>query len=114
MRRPWSVSSLWAESAGTRSPPWSCQLVHSARDGDAVVVDLVALEDCPSGTMACPRHTPFSLHIGGGSFLDRRWHRTLGEWTSAADLVSIVCGVTADGMSWMCLTSDDRHLVLQL
>ncbi len=114
MHEPWSVSSLWAESADTRSPPWYCQLVHAGKVDDAVVMDLVALDDCPSDSLDCPQHTPFTLHIGAGALLDRRWQRTIQTWTDTADLVTIVCGVTTDGTSWMCLTSADRHLVLQL
>jgi hypothetical protein len=97
-----------------RSRAWHCQVVHSAREEDAVVIDLIALDDCPSDSLGCPRHTPFSLHIGGGALGDRWWHRTVRAWANTADQITIVCGVGVDGGSWMCLTSDDRELVLQL
>jgi len=95
-------------------PVWHCQVVHSSREEDAVVIDLIALDDCPAASLDCPRHTPFSLHIGGGDVADRWWHRSVRAWADAADEVVILCGPGDDGSSWMCLVSDDRELVLRL
>jgi hypothetical protein len=89
-------------------------VLHSAHEGEAIVIDLVALEDCPADELGCPRHTPFSLHIGGGDAANRWWHRGVRTWAEAADEITIVCGDTADGTSWMCLTSDAGELLLQI
>jgi hypothetical protein len=31
-----------------------------------------------------------------------------------ADRVTIICGVTDAGMAWLCLTSEEQHLLLEL
>ena len=51
---------MWADLDGMRSPPWLCQLVHADAVGDAIVLDLIALEPCPADATGCPRHTPFT------------------------------------------------------
>lgn len=115
MDSEWVLSSMWAELRGMRSPPWQCQLVHAEATADSIVLDLIALEPCPSDALGCPQHTPFTVHIGrGGGNLDRGWRDTLAQWSAAADLVTIVCGITDEGSSWLCLSSGDQHLLLHL
>ena len=114
MDRNWTLSSMWAELQGMRSPPWHCQLVHSEAADDAIVLDLIALEACPSDALGCPQHTSFSVHIGRAGDIDHSLDRTLALWSEGADLVTIVCGLTDAGSSWLSLSSGDRHLLLQL
>jgi hypothetical protein len=105
---------MWADLDGMRSPPWLCQLVHADAVGDAIVLDLIALEPCPADATGCPRHTPFTVHIGHGEDSERGWEQTLALWAADADLVTILCGRTDDGSSWLCLSSGEQHLLLQL
>jgi hypothetical protein len=114
MSRLWLLSAGSAELRGVRSPPWHCQLVHTETTNHALVLDLVALESCPSDAVGCPRGTPFSLHLGRDATIDRSWDRTLAAWAESADIVVIVSGATDGGTPWLCLSSADRHLVLQL
>jgi hypothetical protein len=113
MRRTWSLSSMLEGRDGTRSPPWQCQLLYHERVDDSLVLDMVALEQCPSADLGCPRSTPFSLHISRGHH-GSSWDRMLAEWAAKADLVTIICGVTDAGMAWLCLTSVAQHLLLEL
>jgi hypothetical protein len=105
---------MWTELDGTRTSPWHCQLVHCEVTERAIVLDLVALEPCPSDSVGCPQYTPFSVHVGRSGSLDGSWEQTLAMWAGGADLVTIVCGVTDDGSSWLCLSSNEQHLLLQV
>jgi len=114
VNRFWSLSTTWAELDGTRTPPWQCQLVHCEMLENAIVLDLVALEPCPSEAVGCPAYTPFSVHVGRSEHRDESWEQTFAMWALDADLVTIVCGVTDDGSSWLWLSSNDQHLLLQI
>lgn len=113
MKRLWTTSSNVPERQW-HSPPWTCQLIHVDISDDCFVFDFIALESPPAGGSAVPAGTPFSMNIGhaaGGDVADLVQH--VLNWAAGADLVTIFGG-RHDGSSWLCLSSDETHLVVEL
>ena len=55
------------------------------------------------------------MHIGRGAATDEAAGlvQHVLDWAASADLVTMFGG-TRDGSSWLCLTSNDTHLVVEL
>jgi hypothetical protein len=88
--------------------------MHADATAESFVLDLVALEDCPGDAYGCPRFAPFTLHVGCPSTeRSRSFQDAIAAWAARADVVTMTVGQAA-GKSWLCLSADDLHLVLQL
>ena len=82
--------------------------------GPLLTLDFVALEPFPTLPSRCPRHTPFTLHIGVPDEADAlRMRATLAGWQSATDVITIVAG-DLDGQQWLCLAAGERFLVVEM
>jgi hypothetical protein len=80
---------------------------------DAIVIDLVALDDCPALGIECPRHSPFSIRVARPVGSAEGWDRPAAEWAAGTDEITITCGIGDDGASWMRLSGASGDLVLQ-
>ena len=112
MRRFQSLAARWMGTDGRRSPPWRCQLVLVETLVDALVIDLVALDDCPANGITCPRHSPFSIRIGRPLDMHDSWDRPIRTWAGRTDELAITCGVERAGGPWICLSGAAGDLVL--
>jgi hypothetical protein len=110
----WELSSRIEDLPHPHSRPWACQLMYAECSGSLLTLDFVALEPFPTIPSRCPRHTPFTLHIGApGDAEAKRMEATLASWESAADVVTIVAG-DLDGQQWLCLAAGERFLVVEM
>lgn len=110
----WVLSSRIEDLPQPHSRPWTCQLIYADCSGPLLTLDFVALEPFPTVPTRCPRHTPFTLHIGTSIDADAlRMRNTLASWQSHADVVTIVAG-ELDGKQWLCLSAGERLLVVEL
>jgi hypothetical protein len=110
----WVLSSRIEDLPHPHSRPWTCQLMYAERAESMLTLDFVALEPFPTIPTRCPRHTPFTLHIGAPAEADaRRMEATLATWRSPADVVTIVAG-DLDGQQWLCLAAGERFLVVEM
>jgi hypothetical protein len=92
--------------------PWTCQLMSADVDDHTVVLDLIALEACPGAAETVPALSPFSLRVqrGQGQVFQSD---DVAAWVDTADVVTIYAG-RSDEVDWLCLSSGEEHLVLEL
>lgn len=114
MKRLWTTSSGLPERQW-HSPPWTCQLMHIDVTDDYFVFDFIALEPPPTSGHAVPAGSPFSMHVGhGGTSVGvAGLVEHVLEWAADADVVTLFGG-RHDGSSWLCLSSNETHLVVEL
>jgi hypothetical protein len=114
MTRMWRISSPATSSVPSRATgAWTCQLVRAALENDALVLDLVDIDHDPHDTGVSRPRGPFTLHVGAGDGLTPDSSTVIG-WAAGADIVTLVSGRRVDDVDWLCLSSDDDHLVLEL
>ncbi len=88
--------------------------MYAECSGPLLTLDFVALEPFPTLPSRCPRHTPFTLHIGVPGEADAlRMRATLAGWESTTDVISIIAG-DLDGQQWLCLAAGARLLVVEM
>jgi hypothetical protein len=110
----WQLSSRIEDLPQPHSRPWTCQLMYAECSGPLLTLDFVALEPFPTLPTRCPRHTPFTLHIGVPGVADAlRMQATLAGWQATSDVVTIVAG-DLDGQQWLCLAAGERFLVVEM
>jgi hypothetical protein len=110
----WRIApAATAKGPSRATGAWTCQLVRAALEDDALVLDLVDIDDDPCDTDASRPRGPFTLHVGAGDGLTPDSSSVIG-WAAGADIVTLVAGRRFDDVDWLCLTSDDDHLVLEI
>lgn len=96
---------------GRATGAWTCQLMRAVLEGDVLVLDMVDIDDDPFDTGAPRPRGPFTLHVGPGDLSPGS--TGVIRWAATADVVTVVAGRT-DDVDWLCMTSDDHHLVLEV
>jgi hypothetical protein len=113
------MKGMWIKPNGasgrsSRGPRWSCQLMHVDLDDDGLIFDLVALEPSPTSGSVVPVGTPFSLHVSGGTGpVAASAFGHVARWAARADVVTLAGGL-GTGSRWLCLSSGDTDLVVEL
>jgi hypothetical protein len=115
MARMWRISpSATAKGPSHATGAWTCQLVRAALEDDALVLDLVDIDDDPYETGTTRPRGPFTLHVGAGDGGLAPDSSSVIGWAAGADIVTLVAGRRFDDVDWLCLTSDDDYLVLEI
>lgn len=91
--------------------PWVCQLVHVDEIDGGIGLDLVALDPCPFPGIELPVGMPFVIRV-----VERRameCAELVRAWADDAAVLSIRLVRTQPG-TWLCVSGDDRHLLLEM
>jgi hypothetical protein len=114
MARMWRIAPTATANGPSRATgAWTCQLVRAALEDDALVLDLVDIDDDPYDAGVSRPRGPFTLHVGAGDGLTPDSSSVIG-WAAGADIVTLVAGRRFDDVDWLCLSSDEDHLVLEI
>lgn len=90
---------------------WACQLLHTERLADGVLLDLVALDPCPFDGVDVPAHSPLVIRV-----VNEHVDACAGLVESWADDVAILSLRFLEGPSarWLCVSAANRHLLLEV
>ena len=91
--------------------PWVCQLVHVDELDEGVALDLIALDPCPFPSVELPSGTPFVIRVVEQRALECA--ALVHSWADDAAVLTIRLVDMQPGR-WLCVSGDDRHLLLEM